>query len=91
MLLQGNGGFLSGFVGALWPAADGLGHGAVGHFANGSRADAGLRGIGNVSPLLVPGVSEGPVCFGPPRLGLSSRSTCAVVPVRLCSAGLKLR
>ena len=54
-------------------------------------ADAGLRGIGNVSPLLVPGVSEGPVCFGPPRLGLSSRSTCAVVPVRLCSAGLKLR
>jgi len=56
VLLQGNGGFLSGFVGALWPMPDNPAGGAAGHFTSGPRADAGLRGIGDASPLLMPGV-----------------------------------
>ncbi len=53
---QGNGGFLSGFVGALWPMADGPAGGSASHFTDGSRGNAGLHGIGNASPLLLPGV-----------------------------------
>ena len=68
LLVQGNGGFLSGFVGALWPMADGPANGAAGHFTDGPRPDAGLRGIGDASPLLMPGVRRPSLLWEPYRM-----------------------